>query len=99
MRMCVRHFTVAVLVCVDVLMFVFVRQMHVEFCPGDSSPLLARNMGVIFIETELFQFMFEPVWIDAEIDHCTNEHVATDAAEDIQIEGVHFSSPAASALI
>jgi len=99
MGMRVRQFTVSMLVCVNVLMFVLERQMHVELGPGDTPSLLARDMEVVSFQTKRFQFMFEPAGIDAEIDHGAHEHVPADATEDIQVEGFHFSSPAANALI
>jgi hypothetical protein len=99
MRMRVRRFTVAMLVPVDALMFVLVRQMHVKLRSRNPSSLLPRYVQVIFAQPKLFQLVFELMCVHAQVQHRANKHVATDTAEDIQIYRLHVSSPAANALI
>ena len=48
-------------------------------------------MEVIPAQTELLQFIFQAAKVHAQIQHGTNEHVAADAAEDVQIKRFHFS--------
>src|SRR5262245_24647146 len=93
----------AVLVRVSVAMMLFramvvlVFQIHVELCTGDLAALLARDMKMIAVEAELLQFPPELVKIDAKVEQSADEHVAADAAENIQINRFHFPLVAASA--
>lgn len=78
---------------------VVVRSMDIKLNPGNSAPHFARGVQMVFVESQPGEFVFQFFGSDAEVNHGADEHVAADAAEDIEIEGVHFSSPAASELI
>ena len=82
----------------NVLMFVLVNQMNIELRSRDCSSLLPRHVHVELMKPKLLQFMFEIVGIQAKIQHRADEHVAADAAENIEIERFHLAS-FASALI
>ena len=90
-----------VLVRVFVLVMVVMRRLKVdvELNPFDAGPALARNVEVIFMQTQLFQLPLELMEIQPEIDQGSEKHIAADAAENIKVNGFHWSSPAASALI
>jgi len=75
---------------VFVLVGVFGRDTHIELRPRNRSPLLPRNMQMIFAQSQLLQFVLEVVRVHTEVKHCANEHVAADTAEDIQIKSFHF---------
>src|SRR5664280_2205825 len=65
------------------------REVDVKFHTGDGGFLLARDVEVIAVELELFQFAFELARIHAEVDQRGDEHVASDAAEDVEIKDFH----------
>jgi hypothetical protein len=75
-----------------------IMRVNVELHSFDAGLVLARGMDVKIPEIELPQLAFERFERNAEIEHCANEHVATDAAENIEIKRFH-DFPAASALI
>jgi hypothetical protein len=78
--------SVRVLVSVVVAM----RPVHVELHAFDGG--LARAVDVqvpVLTERELAQFRFKFPGIHAEVDHRAEEHVAADAAEDVEVKGFH----------
>jgi len=88
---------VVVLVVVGVMrMTVFVLvvagHMDIELHSLDIRLLLPRGMQVVFVEPELGQFVFEPLEIDSQVNHCAQEHVAADAAECVQVKRFHGDS-------
>jgi hypothetical protein len=85
-------------VIVVVVVVMILGEVYVEFDTFDGRLVAARDVQVVTFEGELSQFVFEPVRIDAESDEGAEEHVAAQAAVDIQVESVHVV-PAASALI
>ena len=66
-----------------------VREVDVELHSFDIGFLLATGMEVVTLHAQFFQFVLQPVKIDAQIDQGAKEHVATDAAENIEIKGLH----------
>src|SRR5256885_721586 len=64
-------------------------QVNIEFDPGNSRLLLARNMEVIAIEPQFFQLVLELMRIHAKVHQRAKKHVAADAAEDIEIKNSH----------
>jgi hypothetical protein len=94
---CVRHDAVTVLVGMAGLMFV--SQMNIEFRAGDRAALLTRHVQVVAVQPELLQLVFQFVRIHSKIEHRADEHVAADAAEDVEVKRFHFRCSAASALI
>src|ERR1041385_4469077 len=76
-------------VMVLVVMLVFLLHVDVKLHAGDPGFFSARDMQVITIEIELLQLALEFPHAGAQIDQSPDEHVAADAAEDIQVEGFH----------
>lgn len=67
-----------------------VREMHVKLHPFDGGLVLARDVEMVAVELELAEFAFEFVRVHAQINQRANEHVAADAAENVEIKGFHF---------
>jgi hypothetical protein len=84
---------VLIFVVVLVMMAVFiVLDVDIEFCSGNATALLARNVDVISPHLQLLQRMLQAVSIDAQVNHRANEHVAADTAKNIKIKAVHVTS-------
>ena len=78
------------------LLFVIVRGMvlvaanvNVKLAARDTGFLAPVEMEVIPIQAELKQFGFQQVEIDAEIHKSPNQHVAADAAEEVEVDCFH----------
>jgi hypothetical protein len=97
MRFSIMAVLMSMFMFVAIAMVVLVGQVNVEFRPGNGSTFPATNVEVIAVEPELAQFALESAHIQAQVDHRAQEHVAADAAEDIQVKSFH--ALAASALI
>ena len=82
-------FVVVVVVPVIAVRMPVVFQVHVELHAGDARLFPALLVKVVAVEAQLAEFGFQPGEIDAEIERRAEEHVAADAAEDVEIEGVH----------
>ena len=80
------------LVSVTRFMFVtmLVREMHVELHPFDGGLVRARDVEMVAGKLEFAELVFELVRVHAQINQRANEHVAADAAEDVEIKGFHF---------
>ena len=78
--MCVMRMSVFVAV------VMFVGQMNVEFRSGNSRFFLARDVQVITIEAQFLQFMLELMRVHAQVQQRAEEHIAADAAEDIEVK-------------
>ena len=87
--------------CMFMLMLVFMLplQMHIKLHSLDVRPLFPSGMQVKAIQLQFEQFAIQLLELNTKIEHRANEHVATNAAENIEVNSLHFSSPAASALI
>src|SRR3989442_10340877 len=72
-----------------VLAGMLAREMHIELDSADVRLLSARDAQVPAVELELVQFALQNVNIDAKVDHRAHEHVAADAAEDIEVKSLH----------
>jgi len=96
-RMAVMRMFVLVLMIMFVIMMPVpvILGMHVKLCSGYPAALLTGYMQVVAMHLEPLDLMFEFVGVHAEVEHCTDEHIAADAAKNIEIENVHgyFSSP------
>jgi hypothetical protein len=66
-----------------------VREVDIEFRAFDLKTFCALCMQVITVKMKLFEFVLELVEINAEVEHRANEHIAADAAEDVQIYCFH----------
>jgi hypothetical protein len=73
-------------------------EMDIELDAVDARFLSADRAQVIAGEAELPEFLLEPRGVNAEVNQRCDEHVAADAAETVEVEGLHRDS-AARALI
>jgi hypothetical protein len=80
-----------------VVMVVF--ELHVELCSVDAAALLAGNLKLIAVQMQFFHFVFQLMQVHAKIQQRTDEHIAADPAEHVEVKRFHPGSPAASALI
>ena len=71
------------------VMGVIACQVHVEFCAGNAGLFLARAVKMVAFEFQFGQFLLQFMRIDAQIDQRADEHIAADAAEEIEVEGFH----------
>ncbi len=92
MRMAVRHAFVNVLMRMFVSVPVLMGKMDIELYPFDAGLAPARYMQVIAFESQFSQLPLQCVSIHAQINQRADEHVATDAAEDVQVQCFHLSS-------
>jgi hypothetical protein len=74
-------------------------QVDIELRPADAGSQSARHVEMIVGQTQLLKLLLQTVEIHSEVKQGPDEHVPADAAEDIEVERVHVSSPAARALI
>jgi hypothetical protein len=97
----VRFIVVVISMPMFIMIMIFVSvlvTMDIELDPFNAALLFPAGVRMPVIEIKLFQLPFNGVEGDPEINHCANEHVPTNPAEDIQIESFHIFS-AARALI
>src|ERR1041385_4178811 len=82
---------VGVLCAVRVGMFVsvLVSKLHLESHAGDVRLLSAGDADLPSVKLEFFQFLLQRPGIDAQVEHGTEEHVAADAAENVEIQCLH----------
>ena len=73
-----------------VIVFVVMREMHVELHAFDGGFVLARDVKVVAVELEFGEFAFEFARVHAQINQRADEHVATDAAENIKVKRFHM---------
>ena len=71
------------------VMLVLMREMHIELHPFDVGLVPARDVQMIAFELELFQLPLQFLGINTQIQERADEHIAADAAENIQIQGLH----------
>ena len=88
---------ISVTVRMVMMVVMLMRDVDIKLHTGNGGLLLARNVKVIAVELELLQFTLELVRIHAEINQCGDEHVAGNAADEVEIERFHLCE--ASALI
>ena len=67
-----------------------VLEADVELHAGNVGLLPAGDMDMPAVEFEFFEFVFQRARIDAEINQRAEEHVAADAAENVQIKRFHL---------
>ena len=111
MRMSMSMFVFVMLVRVRMIVFIMIMvvrmivavamvvEMHVELHAVDAGFLRALRVDVIALYFQGLKLAFKRLEVHAEVEHCPHEHVAADAAENVQVKRVHSSSPAANALI
>lgn len=67
----------------------FCAEVNIELGPHDGRFGFASGVEVVAVQFEFAQFAFEGLGIDAEVDQGADEHIAADAAEDIEVEVGH----------
>ena len=73
-----------------VLVVMLILQMNIKFHAIDSRFFPARDVPqVVTIHAQFFQLVLELVRVHAQIQQRADEHVAADAAEDIEVESFH----------
>ena len=74
-----------------VLVVMIMGEMHVELHTGNALPLLPRDMQVVAVEFQLGEFSFQFSGVYAEINQRADEHIAADAAENVEVQGLHLT--------
>ena len=64
-------------------------QVDIKLYAADARLLASRDMDVPAVKIEFFQFVFERLSVKAQVDHRAEKHVATDAAEDVEVKRFH----------
>ena len=65
--------------------------MNIELNALDGRFAGSRVMQMVAIESQLPQFLFQPLEIDAKIQKRADKHIAADAAENVQVQSLHRS--------
>src|SRR5439155_1803002 len=89
----------SVLMLMSMFMVMILLQMDIKLHSLNVRFFLSSRVQMIALQLQLAQFSLQLLEIDSQIQHCPDEHVSAYAAENIQVNRLHFSSPAASALI
>jgi hypothetical protein len=76
-------------VIVRVFVVMLLREVDIKLHAGDGGFLSARDVQVVAIEFEFLQLVFEFARVHAEIEQGGDEHVAGDAAENVEVKGFH----------
>ena len=76
-----------------VFMMVFMDRCKVDIKldAGDALAFLLADVEVENVELKFLQLARELVWVNAEVEQCADEHVAADAAKDVEVKRFHFS--------
>ena len=64
-------------------------KFDIELHARNAGLLLARDVDPVDLNAQLRDIVFELVLANAEVNELADEHVATDAAENVEIEGLH----------
>jgi hypothetical protein len=88
MRVVVMVF-VFVMMLLAVVGVMLMREVDIKLHAGDGGFLSPRDVQVIAAELELFQFALQFGGVHAEVEQGGDEHVAGDAAENIEVKGFH----------
>ena len=73
-----------------VVMLMFMREVDIKLHASDGGFLSARDVEMIAVELELFQLAFEFAGVHAEVEQRGDEHVASNAAEEVEVKSFHF---------
>ena len=63
--------------------------VDVELHPFDAALVASGGVKVVAGESQLLEFLTEGPELDAEVEQRPDEHVAAEAAEDVEVEGFH----------
>jgi len=75
---------------VMMIMVVVMREVDIELDPRDALPFILADVQMKAIELKFLQLVRQFVRVHTEIKHRADEHIAADAAEDIEIKSFHF---------
>ena len=89
MRVAVGVVVVVVVVVIMSLVRVVGFEVDIDFDAGDAAFFLLVDMQVVAIEIQFAEFATELLGTHAQVDERAEEHVATDAAEDVEVESFH----------
>jgi hypothetical protein len=78
-----------VVVAVRVRVVMLIREVDIKLHAGDARLLPARNVEMVAVQLEFLQLAFEPAGVHAEVEQRGDEHVAGDAAEEVEIKRLH----------
>jgi hypothetical protein len=67
-----------------------VSQMNVKLHARDSLSFLPPDVQVIAVELQFLQFALQLARVHAQINQRANEHVAADAAENVEVKSLHL---------
>ena len=97
----VMMFMPVIIMVVMIMVMSMIVRMHVELYTFDARFLFPRAVQMKVMQVQFGEFAFELIERHTKIEQRANEHVAADAAENIQIQRFHFTSArfAARALI
>ena len=65
--------------------------MHVELNAFDAGFVFAGGVEMEIVQVQFLQFAFELFERDAKIEQGADEHIAADAAENIEVKRFHFA--------
>ena len=71
------------------MMVVGIGQVDIQFHAFDAGFLLARHVQVIAVELQFLQLALQFAGIHAQIQQRADEHVAADAAENVEVKCFH----------
>ena len=75
--------------CVLVRMGILTGPVDIELHAADARLLASRDMDVPAVKIEFFQLVFERLSVKTQVDHRAKKHVATDAAENVEVKRFH----------
>jgi hypothetical protein len=64
--------------------------VNIKFDAFDLATFGAMRVEVVAVQGKFGEFFFELVKVNAQINHGANEHVAADAAENIEVKSFQF---------
>jgi len=73
-----------------VLVFMILGHVNIELDALDASLLPAPDVQMIAFQAQLAQLAFQLAGLDAQIQQGTDEHIAADSADQVQIQSSHF---------
>ena len=76
-------------VAVVIITFAIAREVHIKFNAINRTFLPAIGTEGVTAQLELPQFHLQRLELHSNINHCTQKHVAADAAEDVEVKGLH----------
>ena len=63
--------------------------MHIKLHPINGAFLPAIGTECVALQFELLQLCIQRIEIHAQIDHCPQKHITTNATKNIEVKGLH----------